>query len=66
MDLVDAEPVLVRPEQRLTRVALPGNVRTVGWIPPAAALPGSGRRVPGRGRHRGAGTGTDPAFGSPG
>ncbi|MEU4482482.1 nucleotide disphospho-sugar-binding domain-containing protein [Micromonospora sp. NPDC023966] len=49
---VDAEFVLVRPDERLARSALPGNVRTVGWIPLAAALPTSAALV----HHGGAGS----------
>ncbi|MDO3700192.1 DUF1205 domain-containing protein [Micromonospora sp. C28SCA-DRY-2] len=49
---VDAEFVLVRPEERLARGTLPGNVRTVGWIPLAAALPAAAALV----HHGGAGS----------
>ncbi|WP_121398752.1 nucleotide disphospho-sugar-binding domain-containing protein [Micromonospora sp. M71_S20] len=51
-DRVDAEFVLVRPEARLARRALPGNVRTVDWIPIPAALPASAALV----HHGGAGS----------
>ncbi|GAY08817.1 glycosyltransferase [Pseudonocardia sp. N23] len=49
---VDAEIVLVRPTDRLTRKALPPNVRTVGWVPLSAALPHAAAVV----HHGGAGT----------
>ncbi|SCL33559.1 UDP:flavonoid glycosyltransferase YjiC, YdhE family [Micromonospora rhizosphaerae] len=51
-DRVDAEFVLVRPNGRLSRSALPANVRTVDWIPLAAALPASAALV----HHGGAGS----------
>ncbi|MER5335342.1 nucleotide disphospho-sugar-binding domain-containing protein [Micromonospora sp. NPDC002717] len=51
-DRVDAEFVLVRPDARLARRALPGNVRTVDWIPLAEALPASAALV----HHGGAGS----------
>ncbi|MEH0970464.1 nucleotide disphospho-sugar-binding domain-containing protein [Micromonospora sp. CPCC 205546] len=51
-DRVDAEFVLVRPQTRLARRALPGNVRTVDWIPIPAALPASAALV----HHGGAGS----------
>lgn len=49
---VDAEIVLVRPGPKVTGSALPGNVRTVDWIPLAAALPACAGVV----HHGGAGT----------
>lgn len=49
---VDAEFVLVRPDRRLSRSALPANVRTVGWIPLPTALPASAALV----HHGGAGS----------
>ncbi|MGK5740934.1 nucleotide disphospho-sugar-binding domain-containing protein [Micromonospora sp. URMC 103] len=49
---VDAEFVLVRPDERLAGAALPRNVRAVGWIPLAAALPASAALV----HHGGAGS----------
>ncbi|MBQ1074386.1 hypothetical protein KBX06_14610 [Micromonospora sp. C31] len=49
---VDAEFVLVRPDARLVRRRLPGNVRTVDWIPIPAALPASAALV----HHGGAGS----------
>lgn len=48
---VDAEFVLVRPEPRLP-ARLPGNVRTVGWVPLDALLAGCAAVV----HHGGAGT----------
>ncbi|MGN9767323.1 nucleotide disphospho-sugar-binding domain-containing protein [Micromonospora sp. SD12] len=51
-DRVDAEFVLVRPDARLARRRLPGNVRTVDWIPIPAALPASAALV----HHGGAGS----------
>lgn len=51
-DRVDAEFVLVRPDARLARRALPGNVRTVDWIPLPEALPASAALV----HHGGAGS----------
>ncbi|MGR6320420.1 DUF1205 domain-containing protein [Micromonospora soli] len=51
-DRVDAEFVLVRPDRRLSRSALPPNVRTVDWIPLDAALPASAALV----HHGGAGS----------
>ncbi|SBT42141.1 nucleotide disphospho-sugar-binding domain-containing protein [Micromonospora narathiwatensis] len=50
-DRVDAEFVLVRPDGRLSRSALPANVRTVDWIPLNAALPAAAGLV----HHGGAG-----------
>ncbi|WBB68195.1 nucleotide disphospho-sugar-binding domain-containing protein [Micromonospora sp. WMMD812] len=49
---VDAEFVLVRPDPRTARRPLPGNVRTVDWIPLHAALPASAALV----HHGGAGS----------
>ncbi|GEL25954.1 glycosyl transferase [Pseudonocardia sulfidoxydans NBRC 16205] len=49
---VDAEIVLVRPTDRLSRKSLPPNVRTVGWVPLSAALPHAAAVV----HHGGAGT----------
>ncbi|MFJ8578070.1 nucleotide disphospho-sugar-binding domain-containing protein [Micromonospora sp. NPDC093277] len=49
---VDAEFVLVRPPGRLSRSALPANVRTVDWIPLDAALPAAAALV----HHGGAGS----------
>ncbi|PWU47852.1 glycosyltransferase [Micromonospora sp. S4605] len=49
---VDAEFVLVRPDERLARAALPDNVRTVGWIPLPAALAAGAALV----HHGGAGS----------
>ncbi|MEU8300738.1 nucleotide disphospho-sugar-binding domain-containing protein [Micromonospora sp. NPDC048909] len=49
---VDAEFVLVRPDRRTARRALPGNVRTVDWIPLHGALPASAALV----HHGGAGS----------
>ncbi|MFC0505781.1 nucleotide disphospho-sugar-binding domain-containing protein [Micromonospora costi] len=49
---VDAEFVLVRPDRRLAGATLPGNVRTIGWIPLPAALPASAALV----HHGGAGS----------
>jgi hypothetical protein len=50
---VDAEIVVVRPDRRVTRRgSLPGNVRTVGWVPaprcwrPARASCTTAARVP--------------------
>ncbi|MEH1102911.1 nucleotide disphospho-sugar-binding domain-containing protein [Micromonospora sp. CPCC 205561] len=51
-DRVDAEFVLVRPTARLARRGLPGNVRTVDWIPIPAALAASAALV----HHGGAGS----------
>ncbi|MEU6077662.1 nucleotide disphospho-sugar-binding domain-containing protein [Micromonospora sp. NPDC047074] len=51
-DRVDAEFVLVRPDARLARRRLPGNVRTVDWIPISRALPASAALV----HHGGAGS----------
>ncbi|GAA5192740.1 salmochelin biosynthesis C-glycosyltransferase IroB [Rugosimonospora acidiphila] len=49
---IDAEIVLVRPDARAIPGALPGNVRVVGWIPVAEALPTCAGIV----HHGGAGT----------
>jgi UDP:flavonoid glycosyltransferase YjiC (YdhE family) len=48
----DLDLVLVRPDRWVTRRTLPPNVRTVGWLPFAAALPHTAGIV----HHGGAGT----------
>jgi UDP:flavonoid glycosyltransferase YjiC (YdhE family) len=49
---VDAEFVLIRPDRRVARMAMPDNVRTVGWTPVPAVL----RHCAGVVHHGGAGT----------